>query len=220
MRLPDTRLCHAGVVDRDAELAGTVDPLATIETARCVVLVEGISDKIALDTLAARSGRDLVSERIAIVPVGGAHAIVRYLVRFGPQGAGLGVAGLCDAGEEDVVRRAMATSGVGSPQNTTDMGDLGFFVCVKDLEDELIRAAGRETIERVLGAHGDLPAFRTLQQQPTWRHRSFDAQMHRWLRAGARRNARYARLLVDAIHPDRIPHPLEALIAATARTPR
>ena len=199
----------------DAQLAATATALATIESARCVVVVEGISDQIALDALAARCGRDLGAEGVVIVPVGGAHAITRYLVRFGPEGAGLAVTGMCDAGEEDIVRRALELSGFGTPQNRAEMEDFGFFVCVKDLEDELIRASSRDAIKTLLESQGDLPAFLTLQQQPAWREQAFDAQMHRWLRAGSRRNLRYARLLVDALDLNQIPRPLEALMAAT-----
>ena len=199
----------------DAQLAATASALATIDSARCVVLVEGISDQIALDAIAARRGRDLGAEGVVIVPVGGAHAITRYLIRFGPQGEGLAVTGLCDAGEEDVVRRALTRTGFGHPQNRAEMEDLGFFVCVRDLEDELIRASGRQSIETLLEAQGDLPAFQTLQQQPEWRQRGFDAQFHRWLRAGARRSLRYARLLVDSLDSAQIPRPLEALMTTT-----
>lgn len=204
----------------DAQLEATAKALATIESARCVVLVEGISDQIALDAIAARRGRDLGAEGIVIIPVGGAHAIARYLVRFGPEGEGLAVTGMCDAGEEDIVRRALALSGFGHPKNRAEMEALGFFVCVKDLEDELIRASGRQTIETLLASQGDLPAFQTLQQQPAWRQQGFDAQMHRWLRAGARRNLRYARLLVDAVDPAQIPQSLEALMTTTTELTR
>jgi hypothetical protein len=48
---------------------------------------------------------------------------------------------------------------------------LGFFVCVADLEDELIRAAGPALVAEVFAAHGDLGAFRTIQRQPAWRGR-------------------------------------------------
>ena len=45
--------------------------------ARAIVLVEGISDQIALETLAVRRGRDLAAERVVIVPTGGAHGVRR-----------------------------------------------------------------------------------------------------------------------------------------------
>ena len=38
--------------------------------------------------------------------------------------------------------------------------------------------------------------------------------MRRFLGAGAQRKSRYARLLTEAIEPDRIPRPLTALLAA------
>lgn len=199
----------------DAPIEATAAAVARAESARIVVLVEGISDQIALETLASRRGRDLGAERIVIVPVGGAQAVTRHLLRFGPKGTDLNVVGLCDAGEEEHVRRALAAGGIGSPQNRAEMEQLGFFVCVQDLEDELIRASTRLAIETLLRSQGDLGSFQTLQKQPAWRQEAFEAQMHRWLRAGARRNLRYARLLIRSLHLDQIPRPLEAVLATT-----
>ena len=82
-----------------------------------------------------------------IVPVGGAQAMARHLLQFGPKGADLPVTGLCDADEGPLVRRGLAASGLGSPHNRREMEELGFFVCVDDLEQELIRAADRVAIE-------------------------------------------------------------------------
>jgi hypothetical protein len=200
----------------DAPIEATAVALARAESARSVLLVEGISDQIALETLAGRLGRDLEAERIVIVPVGGAQALSRHLGHFGPQGKGLAVTGLCDAREEGLFRRGLAASGLGWPKNRREMEQLGFFVCVDDLEDELIRAAGRAATETLLESQGDLGPFQTLQNQPAWRGRAFESQMHRWLRAGARRNLRYARLLTLSLHPDRLPRPLEAVLAATS----
>ena len=59
-------------------------------SARTVVLVEGDSDRRALEALAARRGRNLAAEAVAIVPMGGAHAIGRFLDRFGPHGLDVG----------------------------------------------------------------------------------------------------------------------------------
>ncbi len=196
----------------DAPIRAAAAALADAESARSLVLVEGISDQIALETLASRHGRDLGAERAVIVPIGGAHAVVRYLTRFGPQGAGLEIAGMCDAGEEEFVRRGLAAAGLGSPQTRVDMERLGFFVCVSDLEDELIRASGRASIEALLDAEGDLASFQTLQKQPAWRQQSFEAQIHRFLGAGARRKLRYARLLVGSLDLDRVPRPLNDVL--------
>jgi len=181
--------------------------------ARAVVLVEGISDQIAVETLAVRRGRDLGAEGVAVVPVGGAHAITCYLTRFGPAGAGLRLAGLCDLGEENVFRRGLARAGVGSPRTRADMERLGFDVCVEDLEDELIRAVGAAQVEALIDAQGDLGSFRSFQRQPQWRGQLAEAQLRRFLGSGARRKLRYARLLAGAVDLDRLPHPRDAGLA-------
>lgn len=198
----------------DATVAAMAAALARAETARAVVLVEGISDQIALESLAVRLGRDLEAERTVTVPVGGAHAMSRQLARFGPAGADIVVTGVYDVGELDDVRRGVVTIGVGTPRTRADLERLGLFACDADLEEELIRAAGPVIIEDVMRAQGDLAAFRTLQRQPAWRGRPVEAQLHRWLRAGARRNLRYARLLVDALDLARAPRPLAAALEA------
>ncbi len=200
----------------DATVGATAAALARAESAQTVVLVEGISDQLALETLARRQGRDLEAEGIVIVPIGGAHAVARYLARFGREGAGLTVVGMCDAAEEDFFRRGLAAGGFGPGQNRIEMESLGFFVCDEDLEDELIRASGQVAIEALLDAQGDLGSFQTLGQQPAWRQTDFEAQMHRWLGAGARRKLRYARLLVLSLDLDRMPLPLTAVLAATS----
>jgi hypothetical protein len=181
-----------------------------------VVLVEGVSDQIAVETLARRRGRDLAAEGIAVLPTGGAHGITRYLRLFGPGGTGARLAGLCDAAEEHIVRRGLAAAGLGSPASRADLERLGFFVCVQDLEDELIRAAGTALAAEVLAAHGDLAAFRTIQRQPAWRGRDEAAQLRRFLGAGSQRKLRYARLLTEAVDLDRMPGPLAAVLAAPA----
>jgi hypothetical protein len=184
---------------------------ARAENALVVVLVEGVSDQIAVETLAARHGRDLEAERVVVLPIGGAHGIGRHLRRFGPDGTGARLAGLCDAGEAHVVGRSLAAAGLGSH---AELERSGFFVCVEDLEDELIRAAGPARVTEILAENGDLGAFRTIQQQPAWRGKDETAQMRRFLGAGSRRKLRYARLLTAAIAPDRMPRPLTALLTA------
>jgi len=165
------------------------------------VLVEGISDRVAIETLASRRGRDLAAEGVAVVPVGGAHAIGRFLGRVDP---GLPVAVLCDAGEEPAVTRSIDRSPVER---------LGLFVCDLDLEDELIRALGVDEVEALLATNGDLGPFRTLQKQAAWRGRPTDQQLRRFMGSGGRRKTRYARILVDALAPDRVPAPLAGALA-------
>lgn len=180
---------------------------------RAVVLVEGTSDQVALETLAERQGRDLAGEEVAIVPIGGAQAIGSFLERFGPQGLDVRLAGLCDAGEERDFRRGLERAGLGSDLTRDGLEALGFYVCEADLEGELIRALGADTVEQIADARGELGSFRTLQKQPAWRGRPPEEQLRRWLGSGGRRKIRYARLLVEALQPGQVPRPLDLVLA-------
>ncbi len=181
--------------------------------ARAVVLVEGLSDRAALEALAERRGRDLASEGVSIVPIGGAQSIGRFLELFGPRGHDLRLAGLCDAGEEEDFRRGLERAGLGSGLTRLEMEALGFYVCVADLEDELIGALGAPAVERVVEAQGELRSFRTFQQQPAQRGRTIEAQLRRFLGTRSGRKIHYARLLVEAVEVGRIPRPLDGVLA-------
>jgi hypothetical protein len=180
---------------------------------RAVVLVEGISDQRAVEALAERRGRNLDAEGISVVAMGGAQRIGRFLDLFGPQGLAITVAGLCDAGEEDDFRRGLERAGLGSNLTRADMERLGFYVCVADLEDELIRALGAASVEQVVEAQGELGSFRTLQKQPEWKGRATEEQLRRFMGSGGSRKIRYARLLVNALDLDQIPRPLDLVLA-------
>jgi hypothetical protein len=108
-----------------------------------VVLVEGTSDKVAVRALAVRLGRDLEAEGVQLRPIGGAQAIRRVLASLP---AGVRAVGLCDEGEARAFERALGS---------------GFFVCVRDLEDELVRAVGSEGVLRVIEERGELAALGT-----------------------------------------------------------
>ena len=177
---------------------------------QAVVFVEGVSDKFALEALAARSGRDLVAEGVSVVAIGGAQALGRFLRELAPDTR---PAGLCDANEEADFRRALERAGRGSDLTRERMEELGFYVCNRDLEDELIRSLGADGVLRVVDAVGDLRSFRTLQKQPAWRGPSTEEQLRRFMGSGGRRKIRYARLLVEALEPARIPRPLQSLLA-------
>lgn len=180
---------------------------------RAVVLVEGISDQFALEALAERRGRDLHAEGISIVPMGGATNIRSFLDRFGPSGLGVTLAGLCDAGEEAGFRRGLERAGLGSNLNRSSMEQLGFYVCVADLEDELIRALGRAAVEEVVAAQGELGSFRTLQKQVAHQGRTNEQQLRRFMGTRGGRKIQYARLLVDALDLTSMPRPLDRVLA-------
>jgi hypothetical protein len=194
-------------------VAAAAHALATGAASRAVVLVEGVSDQVALEALAERCGRNLGAEGISILPMGGATNIRGFLDLFGSQGLDVRLAGLCDAGEEGDFRRALERAGLGSNLSRADMEALGFYVCVADLEDELIRALGAASVEEILDAQGELGSFRTFQMQPAWQGRATKEQLRRFMGSGAGRKIRYARLLVDALDLTRVPRPLERVLA-------
>jgi hypothetical protein len=181
---------------------------------RAVVLVEGRSDQAALEALARRRGRDLHAEGVSVVAMGGAQAIGRFLKHFGPQGLDVKLAGLCDAAEEGEFRRGLEQGGVGGDLDRDGMERLGFYVCVADLEDELIRALGVAAVVEVVDAEGDLGSFRTLQKQPAWQGRSVEEQLRRFMGSGGSRKIRYARYLVEALDLAAVPRPLDGVLAA------
>ena len=158
-----------------------------------VIAVEGVSDRSVLELLADRLGRDLAAEGVEIVPIGGAHAIRRFVSGLP---AGTTVRGLCDANEAHFFQRVLDE----------------VYVCVPDLEGELIRALGPDGVEAVLAANAGLASFRMFQQQPAQRGRPIDAQLHRWLRSTSTRFYRYLRLLVEALELERVPQPLAAVL--------
>jgi predicted ATP-dependent endonuclease of OLD family len=186
-------------------------------SARAVVLVEGISDQLAVEALARRRGRKLDGEGVAVVPIGGSKGIARFLKRFGPQGLNIKLAGLCDAPEEGDFQRALERAGLGSNLTRADMEELGFYVCVADLEEELIRALGIEAVERVIDARGELESFRSLQRQPAWRGRTTEVQLRRFFGTHKGRKIQSAPLLVDALDLDHVPRPLDGVLAHVRR---
>ena len=180
---------------------------------QAVVVVEGESDHVAIETLAARRGVDLAAEGIRIERLGGAHRIGKFLEQFRPGKGGPRLGGLCDAGEEPVFRRALERAGFGSELTRDDLERLGFYVCDADLEEELIRALGAPRVEEILEENYDLHRFRTLQQMPAWRGRPAEEQLRRFMGSGGRRKIRYARFLVEALDPGQIPRPLDRVLA-------
>jgi hypothetical protein len=200
------------VNDKQRFQLAAVESLAGGVVPQTVVLVEGSSDQVALETLADRRGRDLAAAGIAVVPMDGARNIRRFLEQFGPRGLNLGLAGLCDAGEEGDFRRGLEWAGLGSNLGRAEMEALGFYVCVADLEDELIRCLGTAAVEQVVEAQGELGSFRTFQRQPAWRARSSQEQLRRFIGTHSGRKIRYARLLVDALELTSVPRPLDRVV--------
>ena len=155
-----------------------------------MILVEGESDRIALETLAERLGLP----KPDVTVLGGAHA-----VRRGPI-APDSVA-LCDE------REARLFVGAGIPEERV-------FVCRADLEDELIRALGTARAEQVFEEQGELGLLRILQQQPAHRERTLEQHLHGFINSHSRAKARYAKAFVEALDLDSAPEPLRLALLA------
>jgi len=162
---------------------------------RAIVIVEGDSDRVALETLAKRRGRDLAAEGVEIAAIGGAHAIRRFMEKL--DGSEVLVVGLVDARQEEVFRRF----------------GIDVYVCDTDLEDELIRALGFDGMERVIEAQGELRSLRSLQKQPAQRGRSTLQHLRRFISAKSGRKAQYAKAMVEALDLESVPLPLDRVLS-------
>ena len=178
---------------------------------RTIILVEGMSDRLAVEALARRSGRDLHAEGISVIAMQGVTNFGRFLDRFGPEGRDLGLAGLYDAAEEPEIRRALERT-EGSDLSRADLEMLGFHACVEDLEDELIRALGADEVIAVIESRGEIGPLRTLQKQREWRGQPVEQQLRRFL-GNSSRKIDYAPLLVGALDRPDLPRPLAKLLA-------
>jgi len=215
----EKRQSHRAAVERAAGDRGAVligaagQALPDDVDTRAVVLVEGASDQLAVEALAARRGRDLDAEGVSVVSIGGAGNIGRFLQLFGPQGLAVRLAGLYDAAEERDFRRGLERAGFGSDLTRDDMEALGFYVCVADLEDELIRSLGATAVEHIIDAQGELRSFRTLQQQPAQQGRTIEQQLRRFMGTRGGRKIQYAPVLVEALDLTRVPRSLDRVLA-------
>ena len=165
-------------------------------TQRAVILVEGVSDRIAVETLATRLGRDLAAEGVTVLAIGGAQAVERAVRGLD----GVRVAGLYDVAEERAVLRGLDRAGLDAD---------GFFACDPDLEGELVRALGPERMLELVEARGQLGALATYRKQPAQRDKPLEAQLHGWLHNW---KIRYAAPLVEALDLARVPRPLEQVL--------
>ncbi|GAA3640095.1 hypothetical protein GCM10022223_69120 [Kineosporia mesophila] len=185
--------------------------LAVATGAAAVVLVEGESDRGAVEATARRTGLDLVARRVLVVSMGGASGIAHFVGRLGPPGLGLPLAGLYDEAEIGYVRRGLERVGWfpryrGSRQDLfedgparADLAARGFHACVTDLEDELIRALGVDAVLEVVRAEGEMARFETFAHQPDHRREPVEAQLHRFLGTRSGRKIYYPPRLLEAL---------------------
>src|SRR5260370_38231103 len=121
---------------------------------RAIVLVEGVTDELALTLAARRSGRDLKAEGVSIIAINGAHAISRFLRQLAAEKPGARLAGLYDEGEEEVIRAALERAGYGPNLDRGQLEGGGFFACIADLGEERIRPAVGTPLSRLIQLGG------------------------------------------------------------------
>jgi hypothetical protein len=197
-----------------AEPARTLPRGTTRPTPSVVVLVEGASDAAAVRVLCA--GRGLDRGRVEVRDLGGVTNVGHHLRGLA---AGTTVLGLYDAPEERFVVRGLRSAGRGaSGEVTDDLAAHGFWMCDRDLEDELIRALGPERVTQVLEELGELERFRAFQRQPQWRGRAVHDQLHRFAGTASGRKLLLARRLAEELTPASTPAPLTHLVEAIVRS--
>ncbi len=175
-----------------------------------VVLVEGASDRRAVEALARRRNRDLRQEGVVVVPIAGATNITRFLEILGPRGHDVPIAGLCDVAEVTEFRVALQAAGLDVGPTPADLQQHGFFVCVNDLEEELVRALGPDVMLGLIESQGQIRRFRSFQNQPAHRDKTIEAQLWIWL---GNHKIRYASLMVEALDLKRVPRPLDGVMS-------
>ena len=175
-----------------------------------MILVEGPSDQVALETLAKRRGCDLEAMDVQIVPMGGATNVRVYLDSLRRADERILLAGLCDAGEIEMFRKGLMRAGMGKSHDLHDMAERGFFVCHRDLEDELIRALGTERVLDVFDSDGRLGKFRGFQHQVAQRELPVEAQLLGFV---SNWKIHFARLFAEALDENCIPEPLDGVLS-------
>ncbi|GAA5167979.1 hypothetical protein [Ornithinimicrobium tianjinense] len=183
-----------------------------------LVLLEGPSDVAALDAVldgqSQGQGPRRTGEGTAyrLVDMGGVTNVARHLAAAGRQRPAAEVLGLCDAAEAWVVVRALREAG----RDVDDVADLarwGFFVCDRDLEEELIRALGAEACLALLEREGLGERFRAFSRQRPWVDRPVEDRLHRFAGVASGRKIRLARAMAAALRPDEVPPPIAALVS-------
>lgn len=104
-------------------------------TAEKVVLVEGISDRILLRSVARLLGHDFDRRGVSVVSLGGAGNFKSAIQLFGPAGFGLRILGLVDDAEVAYPSTALGVA-------SADLHQHDFLTSMPDLEAEVVAALG------------------------------------------------------------------------------
>lgn len=177
---------------------------------RTVVLFEGRSDRLAFLALARRRGVGI--DALDLVDMGGITNLRTQLTALRGATDAPRVFGLYDSAEGDYVAQVLVD--VGAIAAGAEPIDAGFFGCERDLEDEVIAAAGPELVLETLAGRGERGRFQVFQGQPAQRERSIAEQLHRFAGTAAGRKALFSADIIDALPLERMPQPLVDLLDA------
>lgn len=168
------------------------------------ILVEGDSDKAAVEAIAPRYGVELGTEEIEVVVMGGAGNAGRFIAEKAAEGRRVG--GLYDEAEERFIARAL------NRQDGEDLTRQGFFACRRDLEEEFVRALGVTGVTAVLESRADLKTFRNFQDQPAHRDVEAAEQLRRFIGSNGERKRTYAAAMAETVELEAVPEPLSELL--------
>jgi hypothetical protein len=180
-----------------------------------LVLLEGPSDVAALEAVLTARGAEVRGTAYRLVDMGGVTntaAHLRRAVQDRGDGEAPRVLGLCDAGEAWVVVRALRDTGR-EVEEEADLAAHGFFVCDRDLEDELVRALGVRRCLALLEAEGLGHRFRAFSAQRAWAERPVEERLRRFSGIASGRKIRLARAMAAALPPAEVPLPIARLVA-------
>lgn len=187
------------------------------DAAPALVLLEGPSDVAALEAVLAVREPAVPRTAYRLVDMGGVTNTATHLRTATT--ASPSVLGLCDAAEAWVVVRALQEQGL-AVRGAEDLPAHGFFVCERDLEEELIRALGVDGCLVLLEGMGLGHRFRSFSRQRAWAERPVEDRLHRFAGVASGRKIRLAGAMAAALRPDRVPPPIAGLVASVERVAR
>jgi putative ATP-dependent endonuclease of OLD family len=116
-------------------------------TAKRVLIVEGLADRIIVEAAAAAKGISLDREGVSVFALDGADKFKHVTKILGSSGFDLDLCGLCDEDREASWAGVLQTK-------PKALGENGFFIARKDLEHEYTTAIGPAALSAVLVKEG------------------------------------------------------------------
>jgi predicted ATPase len=176
--------------------------------ARQVVFVEGITDYQAVRAVAAKLGRNLDAEGVAVVALDGAASLATFLQIMGPYGLDLPVCGICDVDYEADWCSDLTAVGL-TVASRQDLNALGFYVSDRDLEDELLTAIGTTAAQMVFANEGATARFQSYAQQPANQGKTLHDQIRGFVQS---KKVYWTPRLAAAVTPAAVPSSIQDLL--------